>query len=81
MIDIFDTSGHTFDKLVKEWDIKLPRKGYWKMKRYRNTFEDFKNYFEKNPNANNADFYTAFPDRPKSTIRCWKMQIFKEKKD
>ena len=81
MIDIFNKSGHTFDKLVIEWDIKMPRKGYWKMKRYGNTFEDFKNYFKKNPNVKNVDFYTAFPDRPKSTIRRWKMQIFKEKKD
>jgi hypothetical protein len=78
LLGILNTSGHIFDKLVKEWGIKLPPKGYWKMMKYDNTYEDFKSFFKESSQITNSILYSAFPDRPRSTVRRWKNKLLKE---
>lgn len=34
LIELFDTSKHFLDKLIKDWEISLPPNGYWKGKPY-----------------------------------------------
>ena len=36
-------------------------------------YEDFKIFAENNPGAENPDYYKAFPSKPTSTLRRWKM--------
>ena len=38
-------------------------------------YKEFESYFEEHPDLDNADYYEAFPDVNKSTIRSWKSRL------
>ena len=40
-------------------------------------YEDFKIFADNNPGSENLDYYKAFPSKPTSTIRRWKMNYLK----
>lgn len=40
--------------------------------------EQFKEFFEKHPSLDNAEYYAEFPDVNKSTIRSWKYSLSKQ---
>jgi hypothetical protein len=43
------------------------------------SYDDFKIFANNNPGSDNADFYKAFPSKPQSTIRRWKVKYLSSK--
>lgn len=44
-------------------------------------FSDFEIYAENNPGFDNSDLYEQFPDKPKGTLRRWKMEYLNSKEE
>ncbi len=56
----------------------MPKQGYWNEKKNLSSYQQFKDFYNKNPDAQNAELYAAFPDRPRPTISRWKMKFLNE---
>jgi len=41
------------------------------------SYEQFKEFHEKHPDMDNAEYYAEFPDTNKSTVRSWKTRLNK----